>query len=308
MGTVEHLLGNALDVLVVGAGPAGVAAGDRGPPARPRRARGRQGRLPPRQDLRRRPHHRSAAPARRPRRRRPEPAVVRTDQRDRARVAHRPRGGRAPSCRRRVRGRRAARRARCRARRPRPRRGASKSASRRGHRARDDGAESAATLADGSIVQARWLVAADGHYSPDAQAARRRGRRSRRPRSSRTSWHAFRQYFTRRRRPPPLGAVRGGLPPRLRVGVPAWADGRANVGFGVLRDRHADAPSGKALAAQWRDARRPAAPAPRLGPDAEPEGTERAWPIPAAYDGARLTARARAVRRGRRRRRRPDDR
>ena len=39
----------------------------------------------------------------------------------------------------------------------------------------DDGADYRATLADGSIVQARWLVAADGHYSADAQAARRRG-------------------------------------------------------------------------------------------------------------------------------------
>jgi flavin-dependent dehydrogenase len=66
-------------------------------------------------------------------------------------------------------------------------------------------------------------------------------------------------------------------------------DGRANVGFGVLRDRHTDAPGGKALAAQWRTlADRPHLRR-ALGPDAQPEGTVRAWPIPAAYDGARLT-------------------
>ncbi len=153
----------------------------------------------------------------------------------------------------------------------------------------DDGRDYRATLADGSVVTARLLIAADGHYSPtrklldgadddrtDVGPARR------------TSWHAFRQYFT------------GVDDRRLWVlfeedFLPGYAwvfpvgDGRANVGFGVLRDRHADAPSGKALAAQWRTlADRPHLRR-ALGPDAQPEGTVRAWPIPAAYDGGRLT-------------------
>ncbi len=134
-------------------------------------------------------------------------------------------------------------------------------------------------LADGTEIVARFVVAADGHWSrvrrllgiddPDLG-----------------SWHAFRQYFT-------------GVDDRrlwvlfekdLLPGY-AWVfpvgDGRANVGFGVLR---ADAgPSGKALAAQWRGlADRPSLRR-ALGPRAEPEGTVRAWPIPAAYDRDRLT-------------------
>ena len=172
----------------------------------------------------------------------------------------------------------------------------------------DDGADYRATLADGSIVQARWLIAADGHYSPTRKLLDDAGddRTDLGP-ARRTSWHAFRQYFT------------GVDERRLWVlfeedFLPGYAwvfpvgDGRANVGFGVLRDRHADTPSGKALAAQWRTlADRPHLRR-ALGPDAQPEGTVRAWPIPAAYDGARLTHAARAVRRGRRRRRRSDDR
>src|SRR5439155_4135513 len=65
-------------------------------------------------------------------------------------------------------------------------------------------------------------------------------------------------------------------------------DGRANLGFGVLRGSNGDAPSGKALAAQWRTlADRPSVRR-ALGPDARPDGAMRAWPIPAAYDRARL--------------------
>ena len=55
----------------------------------PRRARGRQGPLPPRQDLRRRPHHRRAARARGPRLDVRTLPVVRAGHRDRARVAER---------------------------------------------------------------------------------------------------------------------------------------------------------------------------------------------------------------------------
>ena len=65
--------------------------------------------------------------------------------------------------------------------------------------------------------------------------------------------------------------------------------GRANLGFGVLRDgASGSAPSGKALAAQWRSLVDRPSVRRALGPHAQPEGTHRAWPIPASYDRARL--------------------
>ena len=136
------------------------------------------------------------------------------------------------------------------------------------------------TLADGSDVEARFVIAADGHWSPVRHLV---GAESATPLGS---WHAFRQYFT-------------GVDDRrlwvlfeqdLLPGY-AWVfpvgDGRANVGFGVLRTD--DGPSGKALAAQWRSLVDRPSIRRALGPHAEPEGTVRAWPIPAAYDRDRLT-------------------
>ena len=70
----------------------------------------------------------------------------------------------------------------------------------------------------------------------------------------------------------------------------AWVfplpDGRANVGFGVLRDPSI---SGKRLAALWRDLLSRPVLRDVLGPDARPEGTHRAWPIPGVLDPARLS-------------------
>jgi geranylgeranyl reductase family protein len=144
---------------------------------------------------------------------------------------------------------------------------------------RDDGASVAVTLADGTEGSTRWVIAADGHYSPV-----RRMLGDDTPRDL-GSWHAFRQYFT------------GVDDPRLWVlfeedFLPGYAwvfpvgKGRANVGFGVLRDD--DGPSGKALAAQARGLAARSTIRRALGPNAQPEGTMRAWPIPAAYDPARL--------------------
>jgi menaquinone-9 beta-reductase len=140
-----------------------------------------------------------------------------------------------------------------------------------------------ATLADESIIRVRWIVAADGHYSPvrrlfagDDATATELG-----------TWHAFRQYFT-------------GVDDRrlwvlfeedLLPGY-AWVfpvgDGRANLGFGVLREPGGRAPSGKALAEQWRTLVDRPSVRRALGPDARPEGTHRAWPIPSSYDRGRL--------------------
>jgi flavin-dependent dehydrogenase len=118
-----------------------------------------------------------------------------------------------------------------------------------------------ATLADGSVVDAPFAIAADGHYStarrlltPDAPPVR-------------GEWSAFRQYFT------------GVDDPRLwvlfeRDLLPGYAwvfplpDGRANVGFGMLRGPGV---TGKALAATWRDLLQRPVLRDVLGPGAEPE-------------------------------------
>ena len=132
----------------------------------------------------------------------------------------------------------------------------------------------------GVTTRARFVVAADGHYSTvrrlvDAAEPADLG-----------SWHAFRQYF-RGVHDPRLWVL---FEPDLLPGY-AWVfplpDGRANVGFGVLRDH---ATSGKQLARCWRDLL--ARPSLRsvLGPDAEPEDRHRAWPIPATFDPGRTTA------------------
>jgi menaquinone-9 beta-reductase len=145
----------------------------------------------------------------------------------------------------------------------------------------DDGASVTAALADGTSVRARWVVGADGHYSPVRRLLTGAD-------PDLGTWHAFRQYFS------------GVDERRLWVMfeedlLPGYAwmfpvgDGRANLGFGVLRDGSSSAaPSGKALAAQWRTLTDRPSVRRALGDHAQPEGTHRAWPIPAAYDRSRL--------------------
>ena len=133
-----------------------------------------------------------------------------------------------------------------------------------------------ATTGDGTIT-ARFLVAADGHYS----FVRRCLRPPAPPELG--TWHAFRQYFRGVDDPRLYVLFEGDLLPGY-----AWVfplpGGRANVGFGVLRR---PGTSGKELNARWRELL--ARPSVRtiLGPAAEPEATHRAWPIPASfeYDG-----------------------
>src|SRR5262249_12815230 len=101
------------------------------------------------------------------------------------------------------------------------------------------------------------------------------------------TWHAFRQYY-RGVHDPRLWVL---FDPDLLPGY-AWVfplgDGRANVGFGVLRDARYGKGSGRRIAAQWRDV--VANPRLRaiLGERAEPDGARRAWPIPASFDAERL--------------------
>jgi menaquinone-9 beta-reductase len=140
-----------------------------------------------------------------------------------------------------------------------------------------------AELDDGPTVQARWLIAADGHYSP----VRRMLDGTRASPPDLGTWHAFRQYF----RDVDEARLWVVFDAELLPGY-AWVfplgDGRANVGFGVLRTGQDGARSGKRLAAQWRDVVSNPKLREVLGKRAAPDGPPRAWPIPAAYDPARL--------------------
>ena len=133
-------------------------------------------------------------------------------------------------------------------------------------------------LGDGTPVTARHVIAADGHWSTV--------RRALEPDSPRDlgEWHAVRQYFD------------GVNDDRLwvlfeRDLLPGYAwvfplpGGAANVGYGVLRS---DRRSGRDLKELWPELlARPALRA-VLG-DATPAEPVRAWPIPTRYDPARLT-------------------
>jgi geranylgeranyl reductase family protein len=136
-----------------------------------------------------------------------------------------------------------------------------------------------AELADGTNLDAGHVIAADGHWS--------RVRRLREPDAPADlgTWHAFRQYFRGVEERRQFVLFERDLLPGY-----AWVfplpDGRANVGFGVLRGAGV---TGKKLKQLWPDLL--ARPSLRsvLGADAEPEDVHRAWPIPASYDPDRLT-------------------
>ncbi len=136
-----------------------------------------------------------------------------------------------------------------------------------------------ARLADDACIRARWVIAADGQYSTvrrllDCDTRRDLG----------TS-HAFRQYFS------------GVDEPRLHVLferdlLPGYAwvfplpGGRANVGFGVVRRPGV---TGKSLARVSRELSSRSSIRSVIGSRATPEGSPRSWPIPAAFDSTRLT-------------------
>jgi geranylgeranyl reductase family protein len=135
-----------------------------------------------------------------------------------------------------------------------------------------------ATIANGQ-VEATHVVAADGHWS-----AVRRLREPAAPADLGT-WHAFRQYFTGVDDPRQWVLFEEDLLPGY-----AWVfplpGGRANVGFGVLR---APGTTGKRLKALWPDLLGRTSLQSVLGPSAVPEATHKAWPIPASFDPDRLT-------------------
>lgn len=131
-------------------------------------------------------------------------------------------------------------------------------------------------------VTARWAVGADGMWSPLRKAL---GCDS--P-GYRGEWHAFRQYF---------GRVGPEAAEEMFVWfeadlLPAYAwsfplpGGRANVGFGIRRDgRHRIGDMGRV----WSDLLSRPHLRRVLGPGAEPESPHRSWPIPARIGRIRLT-------------------
>lgn len=140
-----------------------------------------------------------------------------------------------------------------------------------------DGDHVVATLGDAdgtTTVEARHVVAADGMWSPtrkllDVRLPDYRG-----------DWHAFRQYFTN----VSTTAARElyvWFEPDLLPGY-VWsfplADGSANVGFGIQRDTGHRIQDMKTL---WPDILARPHIAEVLGADATPEGPHKAWPIPA---------------------------
>jgi geranylgeranyl reductase family protein len=141
------------------------------------------------------------------------------------------------------------------------------------------------TFDDGTAIRARWVIAADGHYSPVRRAIAN-GTRAERAADLGT-WHAFRQYFHDVDDERMWVLFDGDLLPGYAWVFPLGG-GRANVGFGVLRDPRRSAPSGKRIAAQWRDVISHPKMRAIIGTAATPDGPARAWPIPAAFDPARL--------------------
>ena len=129
-----------------------------------------------------------------------------------------------------------------------------------------------------STIEARHVIAADGHWS-----AVRRLRAPGAPADLGT-WHAFRQYFRGVEDTRQWVLFEEDLLPGYAWSFPL-PGGRANVGFGVVRGPGI---GGKELKARWADLL--ARPSLRriLGPHAVAEDPHRAWPIPASLRLERL--------------------
>ncbi len=131
-------------------------------------------------------------------------------------------------------------------------------------------------------IRARYVLAADGMWSPTRKllGLHEPGYLG--------EWHAFRQYARN---------VTGPAAERLYVWFEAdllpgyaWSfplpHGRVNIGFGVLRDGTRKVQDMKAL---WADLLQRPHVVEALGPDVELEDRHTAWPIPARIDGATLS-------------------
>ncbi len=132
-------------------------------------------------------------------------------------------------------------------------------------------------------IRAAAVIAADGMWSPTRKLL------GLAPEGYRGEWHAFRQY------------VRN-VGPAARRELIVWfdadllpgyiwsfplADGSANIGFGIQRGRNHRIQEMKKL---WLDILERPHVAAVLGPDVEPEGPHKAWPIPARLGELPITA------------------
>ncbi len=140
------------------------------------------------------------------------------------------------------------------------------------------------SLADGSQVAARYAIGADGMWSPLRKQLEPGGAAP-----DLGEWHAFRQYFASvgERASRELFVW---FEPDLLPGY-AWcfpvAGGGANVGFGIQRGGTITT---REMGRLWpRLLERPHVRA-VLGPHAVAEGPHKAWPIPAHIGSARLQA------------------
>ncbi len=137
-------------------------------------------------------------------------------------------------------------------------------------------------LDDGVTLSARHVIAADGHYSTVRKLVA-----PHRPQLG--TWHAFRAYYHDVADDRLWVLFERDLLPGY-----AWVfplpDGRANVGFGVLRGASSRGRRGRHLASLARDVfDRPSVRA-VLGPAAKADGPPRAWPIPSSFHPTRLHA------------------
>jgi len=132
---------------------------------------------------------------------------------------------------------------------------------------------------DSSPIRARWVIAADGMWSPTRRAlgVAELGYRG--------EWHAFRQYWSNvgQRAASELHVLfEADVLPGYFWSFPL-PDRRANVGFGIQRG--GKVPVGD-MGPVWEDLLDRPHVRDILGPDATPDGPHRAWPIPARVDQA----------------------
>ena len=131
----------------------------------------------------------------------------------------------------------------------------------------------------GPAVEARYVIAADGMWSPVRKApgcAEQGYWKSGTPSAS--TWRGHRHARDR------LGSGSTDLLPGYAWSFPL-PDGRANVGFGVLRDGGRRIQDIKGLWPELLDGRHVRE---ALGPGARPSAPHKAWPIPARIDRAVL--------------------
>ncbi|MGZ0230571.1 MAG: FAD-dependent monooxygenase, partial [Acidimicrobiales bacterium] len=137
------------------------------------------------------------------------------------------------------------------------------------------------TTTDGSTIEAKYAIAADGMWSPTRKAL------GLATPGYLGEWHALRQYFRN---------VDTSTEHELFVWFDAdllpgyiWSfplpNGRANVGFGILRGTIKT----KDMSRLWADILQRPHIREVLGPKAEPEAPHRAWPIPARVGALPLT-------------------